>query len=275
MEPLFHHHRVAVVFAGHVHAVERSFPVWAGQRDDCGTVFVTIGDGGNVEGHADSWLQPAPEWSAFRNGAHFGRGDILVVNSSHLRWEWWPNRKVLPQDIVWILNPLFVQPPAKFQEGPEIAAEPPSKIQEEGPEIAAEQDFGLSTLIFLSIGVVCFGGCFVGKQLFGRNKIVARAEIEDEEKESRTSKGTSGDYKKVATNDYMHDDVSNTSIDEEQAAAWKDLRQEARQKLDIESETNTSGTASMFDLGSCYMAASAMSVIEDQSILPIQGGYYG
>ena len=50
MEPLFKAHRVAVVFAGHVHAYERTHPVFKGSLDVDAPAYITIGDGGNREG---------------------------------------------------------------------------------------------------------------------------------------------------------------------------------------------------------------------------------
>lgn len=38
--------------AGHVHAYERSHSVFDYRVDDCGAVYVTVGDGGNDEGVA-------------------------------------------------------------------------------------------------------------------------------------------------------------------------------------------------------------------------------
>lgn len=37
-------------FAGHVHAYERTHPVYDYNLDPCGAVHITIGDGGNSEG---------------------------------------------------------------------------------------------------------------------------------------------------------------------------------------------------------------------------------
>jgi hypothetical protein len=114
MEPLLNKHKVAAVFAGHVHAMERSHPVIDDVRDDMGTVYVTIGDGGNGEGHALLWTdnEETPDWVAFRNGSHYGRGDLLIVNSTHMRWEWRPNNFAGAEDSAWIMNPLFtVEPP--------------------------------------------------------------------------------------------------------------------------------------------------------------------
>ena len=113
MEPLLNKHKVAAVFAGHVHAMERSHPVVDGRLDNLGTVYVTIGDGGNDEGLAHSWTddEETPDWVAFRNGSHYGRGDLLVMNETHLRWEWRPNTVVGAEDVAWIFNPFFREEP--------------------------------------------------------------------------------------------------------------------------------------------------------------------
>jgi hypothetical protein len=106
MEPLLHQHQVAAVWAGHVHAYERTHPVYREARDDAaGTVYVTIGDGGNREGLYDHWDAAAPEWVAVQNGQHFGRGDLLVVNTTHARWQWWPNARGDAEDEAWVVNP--------------------------------------------------------------------------------------------------------------------------------------------------------------------------
>ncbi|KAL3151843.1 hypothetical protein ABBQ38_012808 [Trebouxia sp. C0009 RCD-2024] len=50
MEPLTYKHGVDVFFYGHVHAYERTHPVYDYNLDPCGAVHITIGDGGNSEG---------------------------------------------------------------------------------------------------------------------------------------------------------------------------------------------------------------------------------
>ncbi len=75
-----------VVLAGHVHAYERSHPVYNNTVDETGPVYVTIGDGGNREGLYDAWTQPQPAWSAVRK-AEYGHG-VLRANSTALAWEW-------------------------------------------------------------------------------------------------------------------------------------------------------------------------------------------
>lgn len=72
-EPLFVKYKVDVVFAGHVHAYERSerisniaYNVVNGLctpiRDDSTPVYITIGDGGNQEGLVTEMMQPQPSY---------------------------------------------------------------------------------------------------------------------------------------------------------------------------------------------------------------------
>ncbi|XP_042064200.1 purple acid phosphatase 15-like [Salvia splendens] len=57
MEALLHKYEVDIVFSGHVHAYERMNRVYNYTLDPCGAVYITVGDGGNIEkvdvDHAD------------------------------------------------------------------------------------------------------------------------------------------------------------------------------------------------------------------------------
>ncbi|VAI17406.1 unnamed protein product [Triticum turgidum subsp. durum] len=117
MEGLLYQHGVDIVFSGHVHAYERMNRVFNYTLDPCGPVYITIGDGGNIEkidiDHADDpgkcpspgdnhpefggvchlnftsgpakgkfcW-ERQPEWSAFRESS-FGHGILEVIKSLH------------------------------------------------------------------------------------------------------------------------------------------------------------------------------------------------
>lgn len=70
-EDLFFRNKVDIVFNGHVHAYERSYPVYRDAVDPkFPTTYITIGDGGNKEGLARLWLSPQPAWSAFRKSLY-------------------------------------------------------------------------------------------------------------------------------------------------------------------------------------------------------------
>lgn len=105
MEPLLHAAGVDIVFAGHVHAYERSKRVFSGTSNRCGAVHITIGDGGNSEGLARRYKNPCPEWSVFRE-ASFGHGELQIINSSHAFWSWHRNDDDEPvkSDEVWITS---------------------------------------------------------------------------------------------------------------------------------------------------------------------------
>uniref|UniRef100_A0A7N0T7D1 Purple acid phosphatase n=1 Tax=Kalanchoe fedtschenkoi TaxID=63787 RepID=A0A7N0T7D1_KALFE len=92
-EPLLVQHRVDLVFAGHVHAYERSerisnvaYRVVSGDckpaKDDDAPVYITIGDGGNIEGLANNMTEPQPEYSAYRE-ASFGHATLSIKNRTH------------------------------------------------------------------------------------------------------------------------------------------------------------------------------------------------
>lgn len=128
MEDLLFANDVNVVFSGHVHAYERTNRVYNYSLHPCGPVYVTVGDGGNIEevdvAHADDvggcpgpldnipefggvcksnyTFGPAagkfcwdrqPDWSAFRESS-FGHGILEVVNSTHALWTWHRNQDI-------------------------------------------------------------------------------------------------------------------------------------------------------------------------------------
>ncbi|KAJ4881631.1 purple acid phosphatase 23 [Raphanus sativus] len=132
MEELLYQHRVDIIFAGHVHAYERMNRIYNYTLDPCGAVYITIGDGGNIEkvdvdfaddpGKCPSpgdnvpeiggscplnftsgpakdkfcWDRQ-PDWSAFRESS-FGHGILEVMNSTHALWTWHRNQDVYKDD---------------------------------------------------------------------------------------------------------------------------------------------------------------------------------
>jgi 3',5'-cyclic AMP phosphodiesterase CpdA len=88
MEPLFHKYRVNIVFNGHVHAYERTAPVFNDAiATEYGTTHITIGDGGNREMYATPWVTTQPDWSEFREFA-YGFGQLTIVNATTAKWQW-------------------------------------------------------------------------------------------------------------------------------------------------------------------------------------------
>ncbi|XP_026460275.1 probable purple acid phosphatase 20 [Papaver somniferum] len=102
MEELIYKARVDVVFAGHVHAYERFTRVYADKADNCGPVYIIIGDGGNKEGLASNYMDNT-SISVFRE-ASFGHGRLEVVNETYASWSWHRNQDDQPvsADTVWL-----------------------------------------------------------------------------------------------------------------------------------------------------------------------------
>ncbi|XP_027920027.1 bifunctional purple acid phosphatase 26-like isoform X1 [Vigna unguiculata] len=97
-ESWFIKYKVDVIFAGHVHAYERSYRysnmdynITSGNRypspDKSAPVYITVGDGGNQEGLAATFLDPQPEYSAFRE-ASYGHSTLEIKNRTHAIYHW-------------------------------------------------------------------------------------------------------------------------------------------------------------------------------------------
>lgn len=103
MEELLYRARVDLVFQGHVHAYERFTRVYNNEADPCGPVYITIGDGGNREGLALSFEDPASPLSLYREPS-FGHGRLKMVNETHAFWGWHRNddSNFVVKDQVWL-----------------------------------------------------------------------------------------------------------------------------------------------------------------------------
>ncbi|XP_042507878.1 bifunctional purple acid phosphatase 26-like isoform X1 [Macadamia integrifolia] len=97
-ESWFIHYKVDLIFAGHVHAYERSYRisniqynVSSGDRypipDISAPIYITVGDGGNQEGLAASFRDPQPDYSAFRE-ASYGHSTLEIKNRTHAFYHW-------------------------------------------------------------------------------------------------------------------------------------------------------------------------------------------
>uniref|UniRef100_A0A7C9DMG7 acid phosphatase n=1 Tax=Opuntia streptacantha TaxID=393608 RepID=A0A7C9DMG7_OPUST len=115
-ESWFVEYKVDLIFAGHVHAYERSYRISNihynisnGDRypvpDKSAPVYITIGDGGNQEGLAAKFWDPQPDYSAFRE-ASYGHSILEIENRTHAIYHW--NRNVngtnVPTDSVVFHN---------------------------------------------------------------------------------------------------------------------------------------------------------------------------
>lgn len=108
--------KVDLVLAGHVHSYERSrrfsnvaYNIVNGKatpvRDMDAPVYVTIGDGGNIEGIANNFTEPQPAYSAFRE-ASFGHATLEIKNRTHAYYAWHRNHDGAKAvaDSVWLTN---------------------------------------------------------------------------------------------------------------------------------------------------------------------------
>nr|QDK54967.1 purple acid phosphatase 12 [Stylosanthes guianensis] len=115
-EKWFVEYKVDVVFAGHVHAYERServsniaYDIVNGMckpiNDESAPVYITVGDGGNLEGLATEMTEPQPRYSAFRE-ASFGHGILDIKNRTHAYFSWNRNQDgyAVEADSVWLHN---------------------------------------------------------------------------------------------------------------------------------------------------------------------------
>ncbi|KAL5847730.1 hypothetical protein ACOSQ3_011254 [Xanthoceras sorbifolium] len=115
-ESWFVEYKVDVVFAGHVHAYERServsniaYNIVNGMctpiSDQSAPVYITIGDGGNLEGLVTDMTEPQPSYSAYRE-ASFGHGILDIKNRTHAYFSWHRNQDgyAVEADSVWLHN---------------------------------------------------------------------------------------------------------------------------------------------------------------------------
>ncbi|KAF8013513.1 hypothetical protein BT93_I1376 [Corymbia citriodora subsp. variegata] len=118
-EPWFVKYKVDVVFSGHVHAYERSERVsnvayniinglCAPIQDQSAPVYITIGDGGNLEGLATNMTEPQPKYSAYRE-ASFGHAVFDIKNRTHAYYSWHRNQDgyAVEADSMWFFNRIW------------------------------------------------------------------------------------------------------------------------------------------------------------------------
>jgi len=92
-EELFHEYGVDIFFCGHVHAYERTWPVYRNKTvqknydNPSAVVVITSGAAGDIEGLSTDWIKPIPDWSAIRYSQDESYGVIHIVSNTELRWE--------------------------------------------------------------------------------------------------------------------------------------------------------------------------------------------
>ncbi|KAF9607639.1 hypothetical protein IFM89_037567 [Coptis chinensis] len=102
--------------SGHVHAYERSERisniVYKVSNGNCtpvlnssAPVYITIGDGGNIEGLANKFTEPQPSYSAYRE-ASFGHAMLEIKNQTHAFYSWHRNQdsEAVLGDSQWFYN---------------------------------------------------------------------------------------------------------------------------------------------------------------------------
>jgi len=103
MEYLFLKYGVNLVFSGHTHGYSRSTELRYGEvvggdrataagrrrRQRRGPVYITVGEGGNREGHCPTYNATTPEdWIVKRDITEFGFGIVDFINATTLHWKW-------------------------------------------------------------------------------------------------------------------------------------------------------------------------------------------
>ncbi|XP_043703036.1 purple acid phosphatase-like isoform X1 [Telopea speciosissima] len=109
-------YKVDAIFAGHVHAYERSYRIsniaynitnglCTPVPNQFAPIYVTVGDGGNIEGLAGVFTQPQPSYSAFREAA-FGHAMFSIKNRTHAYFSWNRNQDgyAVESDSLWFYN---------------------------------------------------------------------------------------------------------------------------------------------------------------------------
>ncbi|KAK8543244.1 hypothetical protein V6N13_136227 [Hibiscus sabdariffa] len=70
------------------------YNVSSGERypvpDESAPIYITVGDGGNVEGLADILIEPQPDYSAFREPS-YGHSTLEIMNRTHALYTWHRN----------------------------------------------------------------------------------------------------------------------------------------------------------------------------------------
>jgi len=102
-EGLFHHYKVDIVLQGHVHAYERTNPVYKWQVTPGATIYMTDGHAGNGEGLYYSWQDPQPSWSAYRESV-FGFSTMEIFNNTHLHWQMIRANDSVVRDDFWLIR---------------------------------------------------------------------------------------------------------------------------------------------------------------------------
>ncbi|KAM1260095.1 hypothetical protein ACFX2I_039373 [Malus domestica] len=74
-------------------------------KDQSAPVYITIGDGGNIDGLATNMREPQPDYSAYRE-ASFGHAIFDIKNRTHAYYSWHRNDDgaAVKADSMWFFN---------------------------------------------------------------------------------------------------------------------------------------------------------------------------
>jgi len=107
VEDLFNKYQINAYFAGHVHAYERSKPVYQGTPTANAPVYIVHGAAGNVEGHQQ--LSATAPWLVARDTTNYGYGRLTVFNSTTLHWAFYTATNNALADEMYLTNPFAAE----------------------------------------------------------------------------------------------------------------------------------------------------------------------
>lgn len=88
METLLFNANVSLAVNGHIHAYERTFPVYKDELNSFGIPYITIGGGG--ESLYSEWNTPQPSWSSVRL-AEYSFATLNIYNDTVAEWNMYLN----------------------------------------------------------------------------------------------------------------------------------------------------------------------------------------
>lgn len=102
-ENLFYKMKVDLVLQGHIHAYERTYPMYNWETKQGAPVYMTDGHAGNDEGLYYGWQDPQPSWSAYRESV-FGFSTVEIFNATHLFWQMIRANDSMVRDEFWLIK---------------------------------------------------------------------------------------------------------------------------------------------------------------------------
>lgn len=110
LEDLLARYNVDIVFSGHLHYYERTWPVFKNITDKRTVdpkfpIYIVNGAGGNREG-TSGMLDDVPDWTAFRF-KDWGYGLLEATNNTHLKWEFYNSTNNVLVDEFTIVKTMY------------------------------------------------------------------------------------------------------------------------------------------------------------------------